>query len=310
MPELFGNARLQELTLLSDLDRHGARLAKAVRGSALRDMLQHLIMEGFVEGEKLALQYNDLIGSSGMPGESDTERKIRRIQVRILTQLLADQEITLYITHAGRVRLEELKDSLRSGRIREQFDIIWDGRHFDTDLRIALLDARSDYPITVAYLDLNAALKTANDTLGHAAGDVALRAYLQDVALALGTDGEAYRIGGDEVIALLGGLSVSATIEVLSKACRLLMDDKLHYGTAQLPPLSIAIGVVTVTDHTAAPRELRERAEREMYRAKEHGRARTPRPSTIAVDSEEQIRVLNTIGQRWLPESHISTNGS
>ena len=159
MPELFGDARLQELILLSELDQHGARMAKAARGSALRDMLQHLIVEGFVEGEKIAVQYNGLIGSSGMPGESDTERKIRRIQVRTLTQLLADQEVALYITHAGRVRLAELKDSLRSGRIREQFDIIWDGRYFDTDLRIALLDARSDHPITLAYLDLNAALK-------------------------------------------------------------------------------------------------------------------------------------------------------
>jgi diguanylate cyclase (GGDEF)-like protein len=275
-------------------------MAKAARGSAVRDMLQHLIVEGFVEGEKIALQYNDLIGSSGMPGESDTERQIRRIQVRTLTRLLADQEIELYITHAGRVRLAELKDSLRSARIREQFDIIWDGRYFDTDLRIALLDARSDHPITLAYLDLNAALKTANDTLGHAAGDVALRAYLQDVAVALGTDGEAYRIGGDEVIAVIRGLSIVGAVEILSKACRLLMSEKLNYQASPLPPLSVAIGVVTVTDHTANANERREGAEREMYRAKEHSRGRTPRPSTIAVDSEEQIRVIDTIAPERL----------
>ena len=58
-------------------------------------MLQHLIVEGFVEGEKIALQYNDLIGSSGMPAESDTERKIRRIQVRTLTRLLADSQVVV-----------------------------------------------------------------------------------------------------------------------------------------------------------------------------------------------------------------------
>jgi hypothetical protein len=46
------------------------------------------------------------------------------------------RDVTLQITHSGRVRMAELRE-FRSAKLREQYEILWDGRYFDTDLRIA-----------------------------------------------------------------------------------------------------------------------------------------------------------------------------
>ncbi len=99
--------------------------------------------------------------------------------------------------------MAELAQQFRSARIHEQFGILWDGRHFDQDLSIRLLDASVESPVAVAYRDLNAALKPVNDTLGHNAGNILLQAYFQDVAAGLPDQGDAYRLGGDEVGVIL-----------------------------------------------------------------------------------------------------------
>jgi GGDEF domain-containing protein len=72
----------------------------------------------------------------------------------------------LRLTHAGRVRISELKQALRTGRIREQYGILWDGRHLETDLQIAVVDANEHAPLSVAFMDLNG-LKSINDLVGH-----------------------------------------------------------------------------------------------------------------------------------------------
>src|SRR5205807_2245049 len=92
----------------------------------------------------------------------------------------------------------------RSGREREPFGILWDARHWEQDLQIAILDVCASSPLAVAYLDMNG-LKLINDTHGHDAGDLALKAYFQVVASTLGDNGQAYRLscGADEVLVVL-----------------------------------------------------------------------------------------------------------
>ena len=111
---------------------------------------------------------------------------------------------TLFMTHRRRVRLSELVQALRSGREREPFGILWDGRHATVDLEIMLLDASAQSPVSIVYMDMNG-LKQLNDTHGHDAGNRGLRAYFEAVSAALADVGQAYRLGGDEVLALLPG---------------------------------------------------------------------------------------------------------
>src|SRR5262249_40960131 len=160
-------------------------------------------------------------------GESLLERAIVKARVRAVDQLYLGASGTFQLTHQGRVRLSELKQTLQSSREREPFGILWDVRHWEQDLYIALLKASSSSPVSVACMDMNG-LKALNDEHDHDAGDRGLRMYFRAVAAVLGDKDQAYRIGGDEVLTILPSCDVDQAAERLELACRRLMHDSLN----------------------------------------------------------------------------------
>ena len=76
--------------------------------------------------------------------------------------------------------------------------------------------------VTVAVLDLDG-FKFYNDSFGHTAGDALLQKIATELVKATETDGEVYRIGGDEFCALLPGDSKSnaEVLEGLRRATRI-----------------------------------------------------------------------------------------
>jgi diguanylate cyclase (GGDEF)-like protein len=287
MVDVFGDARLRELTLLSELDRASPKMMVSEYGPQ-RDMLASLVERGFVLGRSIAWGHEEaLLGTSGIRGESALERMIQRIRVLTLSLVLGGNEVTMYITHEGRLRLAELRETLKSNRNREPFGILWDGRHFETDVRIALLGARPESAICITYLDLNG-LKKVNDEFGHDAGNVAIRAYFDAIGAALESRGEAYRVGGDEVIAIIHD-NKDSVLKILKKACLLLMSERLQHQDRELPSLSISVGIAIAIDPGVVPDDLRRRADMAMYRAKATTRQDGTRPSAIAVDGDDKI---------------------
>lgn len=69
-----------------------------------------------------------------------------------------------------------------------------------------MAELKEDVPdsLAVIYMDLNG-LKEVNDTKGHAQGDLLIQTAAKNIQLAFGKD--TYRIGGDEFVALLTGLT-------------------------------------------------------------------------------------------------------
>lgn len=268
MPDRFGDARLEELKFLAELDRGG--LTESLEPGRRRDMVFSLVVQGFVTGPGFAWRDPGGRLTTGLPGESLLERQIQEWRIRALSDLLSQVSVHLEVTHLGRVRLSELKQALRADRTRERFGILWDGRHLETDLQIAILDASEDSPLSVGFLDMNG-LKQINDTIGHDAGDLAVRAYFQAVATALAGEGQAFRTGGDEVTVVLPFHNIKMTTETLQKACRLVMREKLQLAGHELPRLSLSVGVVTTVDPSGQVRELVGSADKAMYRAKHEG---------------------------------------
>jgi len=70
------------------------------------------------------------------------------------------------------------------------------------DLEALVAHARDGYPAALYMFDLNG-FKRYNDTFGHPAGDLLLARLGERLRGAIGADGAAYRIGGDEFCALL-----------------------------------------------------------------------------------------------------------
>jgi hypothetical protein len=100
----FGDARLEELKLLSELARVPAFNEPPSRErTPRRDLIAYLIDAGYV---------NDLVETAFTSPESDYAR------AKILHLLFTGQEIRLTINHRGRVRLSELNQQLKAGQIR------------------------------------------------------------------------------------------------------------------------------------------------------------------------------------------------
>jgi diguanylate cyclase (GGDEF)-like protein len=139
-------------------------------------------------------------------------------------------------------------------------------------------------------MDMNG-LKQVNDALGHDAGDSALKAYFQAVASVLGDNGQAYRLGGDEVLALLPGHDETEATAVVGCVARMLMNERL-FGDRADYPLSIAAGVVTCVNPNERPAGLRSRANDQQRRAKGKSKETSPRPSVIAFSGNADMIVL------------------
>jgi len=75
-------------------------------------------------------------------------------------------------------------------------------RKLMSDLEARLPHASPAHAIVLALFDLDG-FKTYNDTFGHPAGDALLARLGKNLADAVGSDGSAYRVGGDEFCALI-----------------------------------------------------------------------------------------------------------
>jgi diguanylate cyclase (GGDEF)-like protein len=300
----FGDARLEELKVLAaaaDEPVHGLMVVSHyTHDTSWVDLFVSLVFRGLLTtfSYRETKQEHDrtaatpgLCDSYGTPGDSMFERKFVSAKMKAIGDLYDGDRFDLYLTHEGRVRLSELKQSLRSGREREPFGILWDTRHWQSDLQVAIVDAKPDAPLAVAYLDMNG-LKAINDAHGHPAGDQALRAYFQAVASALGNRGEAYRVsrsgGGDEVLAIIPRTDADKSLPLIQLACRSLMSERIVADAC----LSIAAGIAVTTDPAVTPTALHDRAEEVQRTAKERSRQGTPRPSVVAVDGRDDLVVI------------------
>ena len=155
----------------------------------------------------------------------------------------ADQEVlqrlaAVYSMAVSRLRLEE---ELRTMAIRDQLTGLFNRRGFLTLAEQALKQARrSQSGVWLLFADLDG-MKEINDTLGHAAGDEALKhtaAILQETYREADIVG---RLGGDE-FALLAPQSDTSTGEFLKNR---LLETIDHFNAgARLPyRLSLSIGL-------------------------------------------------------------------
>jgi hypothetical protein len=155
--------RLRELEFLADVDR-GGRLTVGPLSGSEKDLAAFLVFNGYVNDFRVSWVHDERCFPNSLPGESVLERKLHSERINTLSRVLGDRDVSLEITHAGGVRMAELRHALRSDKLREQHGILWDGRHFDMDLRVALLEASDSTPLAVAYFDLNG-FKAVNDTM-------------------------------------------------------------------------------------------------------------------------------------------------
>src|SRR3954454_12246284 len=182
-----------------------------------------------------------------------------------LSLLLAAQAFAISALRVRAARLDELSrtDGLTS---------LGNSRALWTDLR----ELASANPVALIMLDLDH-FKRVNDEYGHPVGDALLRHAGRAMRVVVGDVGRCYRYGGEELGAVLPGMSEGNACAVAERLRALIVR-----APRDLPQVTASAGVA-VGSPRASAHQLGDRADRALRFAKAHGRDRTV-PSTFAQD--------------------------
>lgn len=109
-------------------------------------------------------------------------------------------------------------------------------------------------------IDINN-LKVINDTRGHGAGDILIRAMGEILESAAGSRGKIYRIGGDEFIVIVKNTDEAEVRAILDKiqSCR------AAYNAQSEMPVEFAVGVSFAQTDDSSYEKVVARADKEMY---------------------------------------------
>ncbi len=141
-------------------------------------------------------------------------------------------------------------------------------------------------PLTLLLLDLNG-FKRYNDTFGHPAGDAMLRRLGNQLNEAVGADGSAYRIGGDEFAVLTAGAD-GRHGEVAKRAAEALTASGTGFE------LSAAWGTVAIPEEADKPAAAMQLADVRMYAQKES--RRLAHDDAIAIEGADVSVRLGAVG--------------
>jgi two-component system, cell cycle response regulator len=149
------------------------------------------------------------------------------------------------------------------------------------DLERLCTHATGEQPVSLLFLDLNG-FKRFNDTLGHPAGDELLIVLGRALGEAIGEDGTAYRIGGDEFCVLLT-CAEGRFDDVTRNAARALTASGKGFA------ISAAWGAAVIPREATTPSEALQLADVRMYAQKESRRVAHGGPTAAEAAIEPSV---------------------
>ena len=172
--------------------------------------------------------------------------------------------------------LAERNEQLRRMALVDGLTGIANRRSFDEDFSRQREHAkRFSRAFSVVMIDIDH-FKLYNDSLGHEAGDGALRAVAQLLAGALRVSDKVYRYGGEEFVCILPETDAQGAVVVAERLRGAIEGAKIpHAGNQPSGVVTISVGVASHgADAAAGDEELLSRADQALYVAKSGGRNR------------------------------------
>ncbi|MFG1300377.1 sensor domain-containing diguanylate cyclase [Xanthobacter sp. V3C-3] len=178
-------------------------------------------------------------------------------------------------------RSRDMEQQLESMATTDQLTGLPNRRAIDAQLASELRRARRDaMPLALLMVDIDH-FKRVNDTYGHAAGDVALRAVAGRIADMLHRAGDfAGRFGGEEFVVLLPATTLEGARITAERIRADIERAMIDTGEAKIR-LTASVGVA-VSVATDTPTDLLSRADSALYAAKGTGRNRVSVESLAA----------------------------
>jgi diguanylate cyclase (GGDEF)-like protein len=187
-----------------------------------------------------------------------------------LEQLVAERTRELV---SEKRELAEARDALVVRATRDALTGLWN--------RSAILERLNDEfararrhgrPLAVVVADLDH-FKSVNDTYGHEAGDEVLREVARRLLERVRADDLIGRLGGEELLIILPGLSAEAAAERLTVLHHAISEAPVAYEGMAIP-VTWSCGVALYAEELASPEALVRQADRALYQAKANGRDR------------------------------------
>ena len=179
--------------------------------------------------------------------------------------LLAAQAFAISALRTRAARLDQLSRT-------DELTGLGNSRALWSDLR----ELASATPVALIMLDLDH-FKRVNDEYGHSVGDALLRHAGRAMRVVAGDIGNCYRYGGEELVAVLPGMTEESACAVAERLRAIIVRPP-----RDLPRVTASAGVAVGTPG-ASVHQLVDRADRALRFAKSAGRDRTV-PATLAED--------------------------
>ncbi|MEE4012501.1 diguanylate cyclase [Roseibium sp. FZY0029] len=130
-----------------------------------------------------------------------------------------------------------------------------------------------DKPFAVIHCDLDK-FKAVNDTFGHSAGDLVIKAMAERLTTAVGKPGLVCRIGGDEFMVIYRG---SVAREGLSDLCQALVaagELPVPISNGEIAQIGLSVGIAVAPKDGSTAELLVTRSDAALYQSKKLGRGR------------------------------------
>jgi diguanylate cyclase (GGDEF)-like protein len=177
---------------------------------------------------------------------------------------------------------ELLHVKLREQALRDPLTGLHNRRYlFEMAPGLLELARRQASPLCVVLIDLDH-FKLLNDTYGHHAGDLVLQRFARLMTQMLRRSDVICRHGGEEFVAVMPDIDVDGAQAVLNRLLEAFqVQQPSEVGRRRLPGGSFSAGIALFPRHGNTLEQLLTRADRGLYAAKNHGRARIePAPRT------------------------------
>ena len=138
-------------------------------------------------------------------------------------------------------------------------------------------------PFALCYMDLDD-FKQVNDTYGHDCGDQLLNGFAERLQSALSTAGTLIRLGGDEFIAILYGVSERCIAgERFRRMLEAIGSDPYHLEGIDLNP-AVSMGLALYPSEADSLEALMRLADADMYEHKKRRRCRNGTETSPSAD--------------------------
>jgi diguanylate cyclase (GGDEF)-like protein/PAS domain S-box-containing protein len=184
------------------------------------------------------------------------EKKLRSANDRLQSQL---------------IEIGTLQSKLRAQAIRDPLTELFNRRYLDETFERELARAsRESYPVCVLMLDIDH-FKKLNDTYGHEAGDLVLKALAKTLSTRNRRGDFVCRYGGEEFVVVMPNIEVATAHKRAEDLRQALNALHVPYGRFNLT-ITISIGIASYPANGKSRETVLRSADRAMYAAKDAGR--------------------------------------